>query len=278
MSGKVVIVTGASSGIGKAVARLFAQNGFVTYAGARRSEVFAELQALGCQPICIDVTDESTMRAAIESIEARHGAVDVLVNNAGYGQMGPLEELSMEQVRQQFETNVFGLLRMSQLVLPAMRRRRSGRILNISSAGGEFTVAGAGVYHMSKYAVESLTDALRYEVKSFGVDVISIQPGGVATNFVHVGEQVSQSDDADSPYATFRHHLKEGTRRLFIDNSPAGILTPEQVAQVIYTAATAARPRTRYKVGWLAKALPRVRRLLPDRVWDRAIALQFPMS
>jgi NAD(P)-dependent dehydrogenase (short-subunit alcohol dehydrogenase family) len=278
MTARVVLITGASKGIGRAAAKQFAANGHITYATARRGDTFSELQALGCHTLCLDVTDERSMKGAVAEIEAQHGAVDVLVNNAGYGQLGALEELSMEALRQQFETNVFGLLRLTQLVLPGMRRKGWGRIINVSSVGGEFTAPGAGAYHMSKYAVESLTDALRYEVRGFGVDVVSIQPGGVATNFIQVGEETFGGKRTNSPYAKFNENLLRGTRQMFAENSPYGILTPEQVAARIYEAGTARRPRTRYKIGMVAKMLPRVRRMLPDRMWDSVMATQFPVE
>lgn len=273
----VVLVTGASSGIGRATARLFATQGYITYATARRPETFAELQALGCHTAQIDVTDEQSMIAALQEIEASHGGVDILVNNAGYAQGGPLEELSMLELRHQFEVNVFGLLRMSQLVLPRMRRQGWGRIINVSSVGGEVSMPGAGAYTMSKYALESLADTLRFEVSRFGVDVISIQPGSVATDFGNAGARSFSPGKPDSPYAKFRENLVNGVLGGGADSAPSG-MPPEQVARTILRAASAAHPRTRYKVGLLAKMLPLVRRLLPDRLWDRVLATQFPMS
>ena len=279
MNQPVVLITGASSGIGKVAAALFAAKGYITYGTARRSDAFPTLQQAGVQPLCVDVTDERSMIEAVRAIEAKHGAVDILVNNAGYGQMGPLEELALNDVRRQFETNVFGLLRMSQLVLPAMRARGHGRIINISSMGGEVTFPGAGAYHMSKYAVEALCDALRYGVKSFGVNVISIQPGGVATNFVSVSEQTFHDGaDAASPYAKFRAHTIAGMRRMFESDSAFGILTPEQVAATILRAAQARRPRARYKVGVLAQSITRARSLMPDRIWDSMMGSLFAMD
>jgi NAD(P)-dependent dehydrogenase (short-subunit alcohol dehydrogenase family) len=174
----VVLVTGASSGIGKATAHLFAEHGHITYPTARRREAFPELQALACHPLFVDLTDEVSMLTAIQEIEAKHGAIDVLVNNAGYSQAGPLEELPLSALRQQFETNVFGPLRLAQLVLPGMRNQGGGRIMTVSSLAGVVTMMRTGAYTMSKHAVECFSDVLRYEVKPFGVKVITIQPGG----------------------------------------------------------------------------------------------------
>ena len=277
MKQRVVLITGASSGIGKAAATLFAERGYITYATVRRRETFSELQALACHPLYVDVTNEQSMVVAVQEIEAKHGAVDILhSDNAGYSQAGPLEELSLTELRQQFETNVFGLLRMSQIVLPGMRRQGWGRIINISSVAGEITMAGVGAYTMSKHAVECLTDVLRYEVKSFGVDVISIQPGGAATNFAQVEEELFSGGNQHSPYAKFRENVISTLRQ---GNSEGGlILRPEHVAQAILKAAAAPRPQRKYRVGLLAKIMPRVRSLLPDGLWDRVVASQFPMS
>ncbi|MBC8100517.1 MAG: SDR family NAD(P)-dependent oxidoreductase, partial [Armatimonadetes bacterium] len=177
----VVLITGSNSGIGNATAKLAAAAGYITYGGARREATFGAIQAVGAHPIALDVTDDAMMRAAVAEIEAKHGAVDVLINNAGYGQMGPIEHITREQWLQQYDINVFGLARMAQLVIPAMRRQGSGRIINISSAGGEFTFPLAGAYHSTKYAVESINAALRLELKPFGIQVVTIQPGPVAT-------------------------------------------------------------------------------------------------
>ncbi len=196
---RVALITGASSGIGKAAAMAFVRAGFVTYATARRPETLAALEAAGCHALPLDVTDEASMVAAVRAVEDAHGAVDILVNNAGYGLNGPLEELPMDDVRRQFETNVFGLLRMSQLVLPGMRQHGGGRIINVGSMGGEFTTPGAGAYHASKYAVESLSDALRVEVRPFGVQVALVQPTGVHTAFGGKVVETLPQTGSDSP-------------------------------------------------------------------------------
>ncbi|MBO0791592.1 MAG: SDR family oxidoreductase, partial [Ktedonobacteraceae bacterium] len=224
----------------------------------------------------VDVTDEQSMTDAVEVIEAKHGGVDILVNNAGYSQAGPLEELALTAVRQQFETNVFGPLRMSQMVLPGMRRKGWGRIINVSSVAGLVTMMGTGAYTMSKHAVECFSDVLRYEVKSFGVDVITIQPGGVSTNFTRVEEALFCQGDQNSPYAKFRESVLKTLRQG--ESSNRLILKPEQVAQVILKAATVPRPRKRYKVGLLAKVLPRVQHVLPEFMWDRFVASLYSMD
>jgi NAD(P)-dependent dehydrogenase (short-subunit alcohol dehydrogenase family) len=275
LNGKVALVTGASSGIGRAAARALKAEGAVVYATARRPERLADLGAEGLRTLALDVTDEGSMAAAVRAVEAEHGAVDVLVNNAGYMQSGALEEVGLNAVRDEFEVNVFGLLRMSQLVLPAMRERGSGRIVNVGSVGGLFTAPGAGAYHMSKYAVEALSDALRYEVKSFGVAVVLVQPTGVRTPFVETPNALIPENEG--PYAAFNENYNTVVKATFAEGA-RGIVSAEDVAGVIVEAAGAARPRARYKVGLGAHVFPRVRRLLGDRAWDAAMARQFPMT
>src|ERR687883_2114752 len=179
---KAVLITGCSTGIGRATAERLAQHGHTVYATARRPESIADLEEKGCRTLALDVTDEESMTAAVRAVEAAEGAVGALVNNAGYSQSGAVESVPLDRVRAQFETNVFGLGRMCQLVLPGMRAQRWGRIVNLSSMGGRFTFPGGGVYHATKHAVEALSDALRFEVAGFGVKVIVIEPGLIRTS------------------------------------------------------------------------------------------------
>jgi NADP-dependent 3-hydroxy acid dehydrogenase YdfG len=180
---KAVLITGCSTGIGRATAERLAGHGWTVYATARRPESISDLEAKGCKTLALDVTDEASMQAAVRAVEEAEGAVGVLINNAGYSQSGAVESVPMDKVRKQFETNVFGLVRMTQLVLPGMRRQKWGRIVNLSSMGGKLVFPGGGYYHATKYAVEAISDALRYEVKGFGVDVVLIEPGLIVTNF-----------------------------------------------------------------------------------------------
>lgn len=275
-STKVALVTGASSGIGRATALALHKEGFITYATARQLPSITALQDHGLHTLALDVTDEESMMQAVQTIEASHGAVDVLVNNAGYGEMGPIEEISMQRWRRQFETNVFGLVRMAQLVLPGMRRKGWGRIINISSMGGEFTTPLGGAYHATKYAVESVSDALRFEVNPFGVDVVIIQPGVVATPLAEA-TLASIQTTPDSPYRA----QVEGLRRMSeanIGQASNGVLTPEQVATVIVQAAQTQRPETRYKLGATAEQMISTRRMLSDREWDAMFRQQFGLS
>jgi NADP-dependent 3-hydroxy acid dehydrogenase YdfG len=275
---KVVLITGCSSGIGKATALAFVQAGYITYATARKPETLDELRTRGCSTLQLDVTDETSMMEAVKTIESKHSAVDILVNNAGYGLNGPVEELEMNSVRHEFETNVFGLVRLSQLVLPEMRRKGWGRIINVGSVGGTFTAPGASAYHASKWAVESFNDALRFEVKPFGVDVVLIQPTGVYTEF-DKKIAVSSSDlPANSPYKFFMDNHLKVTTQMFSGNSSAGIIKAEDVANTILKATQARRPKTRYRVGLSAHIYVGLRRILSDRAWDRMMAMQFPVQ
>src|SRR5213595_170449 len=182
---RAVLITGCSTGIGRATAEHLAARGWTVYATARRPEAIRELGSRGCRTLALDVCDEASMRAAVETVERAEGAVGVLVNNAGYGQEGAVESVPMADVRRQFETNVFGLVRLTQLVLPGMRKQHSGKVVNISSMGANFVFPGGGFYHATKYAVDAISDALRFEVKGFGIDVVIIQPGLIKTDFGH---------------------------------------------------------------------------------------------
>ena len=276
---KAVLVTGCSSGIGRATAQHLARKGWTVYATARRAESIADLEAAGCRTLALDVTDEASMKAAVDVVEGGHGAVGVLVNNAGYSQSGAVESVSMEDVRRQFETNVFGLVRLTQLVLPRMRAQHWGKIVNISSMGANFVFPGGGFYHATKYAVDAISDALRFEVKGFGVDVVIVQPGLIRTRFAEAATTaMGQAAPAgNGPYAEFEAAVGKATRDVY-EKGPAAKLGggPETVAKVIEKAITTDKPRIRYRVTPSAHVLVTQRRLMPDGVWDRFLATQFP--
>jgi len=272
---KAVLITGCSTGIGRATAERLARGGRRVYATARRPESIRELEGSGCSVLALDVCDEASMRAAVDEVEKREGAVGVLVNNAGYGSEGPLEEVPLEEVRRQFETNVFGLIRLTQLVLPGMRRQRSGRIVNLSSMGGRMTLPGGGVYHATKYAVEALSDALRFEVRGFGIDVVVIEPGAIKTEFGPTAiAKIDASAIPGSPYASFREALKGLIRGEGSTGALAG--EADDVARAIERAVDARRPRTRYPVTAGARILMGLRRWLPDRGFDAFLRTMFP--
>jgi NAD(P)-dependent dehydrogenase (short-subunit alcohol dehydrogenase family) len=278
MTSRAVLITGCSSGIGAATAAHLVDKGWTVYATARRVETLADLAAKGCTTLALDVTDEASCRVAVEAVEAAEGAVGVLINNAGYSQSGAVESVPGERVRAQFDTNVFGLLTMCRLVLPKMREQRWGKIVNVSSMGGRFTFPGGGVYHASKHAVEALSDALRFEVKGFGVDVIIIEPGIIRTRF---GETAVREIDAGTrdpgPYGEFNRAVAEATGGVY-ERGPLRRLggPPEAVARKIEQAITARSPRTRYTVTPSARALITLRSLLRGRGWDAMLRGQFP--
>jgi NAD(P)-dependent dehydrogenase (short-subunit alcohol dehydrogenase family) len=273
---KAVLITGCSSGIGRATAELMASRGHRVYATARRLEAIADLADRGCQTLALDVTDEQSMHSAVAAVEEAEGAVGVLVNNAGYSQSGAVETLDLDDVRRQFETNVFGLIRMCQLVLPGMRRQRSGRIVNLSSMGGKLTFPGGGAYHATKHAVEAISDALRFEVKGFGVDVVVIEPGLIKTQFAQTAQATVGEVDGDGPYAKFNKAVAAATVDAY--EGPLARLGggPEAVARTIEKAVTAKRPRTRYPVTPSAWLLLGQHAMLTDRMWDAFTGTQFP--
>ena len=272
---KAVLVTGCSTGIGRATAEHLAQRGWTVYATARRPETISGLR--GCKTLALDVCDEASIRSAVDAVERAEGAVGVLVNNAGYGQEGAFEETPMAEVRRQFETNVFGLIRLTQLVLPGMRRQRWGRIVNLSSMGGRLTLPGGAFYHATKYAVEALSDALRFEVKPFGVDVVVVEPGPIRTQFGDTAiAAVGRVSAPNSAYAEFNRVLAQRIKEAYEGPMGRFALGPEAVAKVIETAITAERPRTRYVVTFAARFLMALRRWLPDRAFDGFLRTQFP--
>ena len=273
---KAVLITGCSSGIGAATAERLVEEGWTVYATARRIETLDELKAKGCHVLSLDVTDDASMRVAVEAVTASEGAVGVLINNAGYSQSGAVESVPVEQVRRQFETNVFGLIRMCQLVLPGMREQGWGKIVNIGSMGGRLTFPGGGLYHATKYAVEALSDAMRFEVRGFGVDVILVEPGLIVTNFGDVAAgSVSGAGDRGA-YDEFNREVAKTTAGAY--HGPMAKLGagPDAVAKAIARALKARRPKARYPVTASARLMINQRRLTPDRVWDTMMRTQFP--
>ena len=275
MTERTVLITGCSSGIGEATAARLAKGGWTVYATARKVETLDALANAGCHPLALDVTSEESMSAAVKTVLAESGRIDALVNNAGYSQSGAAETLDLDDVRRQFETNVFGLLRMCQLVLPAMRAQKSGRIVNISSMGGRLVFPGGGIYHATKYAVEALSDAMRFEVAGFGVKVIIVEPGLITTNFENAAV-ASMDGNADGPYASFNAQVAKSTKEVY--SGPMKHLGggPDSVAKVIEKSLNSRRPKIRYTVTPSAKLSIASRRLMGARVWDAAMKAQFP--
>jgi NADP-dependent 3-hydroxy acid dehydrogenase YdfG len=274
---KAVLITGCSSGIGEATARRLAAGGWTVYATARRLEAIEHLKDAGCRTLALDVTDEDSMRAAVAEIEQTEGAVGVLVNNAGYSQGGAIEQVPLEAVRRQFETNVYGPIALIQLVLPGMRSQRWGKIVNIGSMGGRLTFPGAGLYHATKYSLEAISDALRFEVKGFGVDVVLIEPGLIVTEFAATAvSKAGEAAPVDGPYAEFDAKVAALTTGVY--EGPMRHLGggPDVVAKAIEKAISRRRAPTRVPVTASARLSILQRRLTPDRVWDAAMRFQFP--
>ena len=272
------LVTGCSSGIGRGVALTLHAAGYSVYATARRPEVLNDLADAGMSTLALDVTDEASMAAAVARVVADHGAVGVLVNNAGYALQGTIEEADLAEVRRQFETNVFGLVRLTQLVLPGMRAQGWGRVVNIGSMGGRFTFPGGGFYHASKHAVEAVSDALRLEVAPFGVRVSLVQPGPVQSSFgdTAIASISGGGADAGGDYADFNAELGERYAAAY-SGAPSDLnVSVDDVAKVVLRAVRSEHPRARYAVGMMAKTLITTRRLVPDPVWDRIVKATWP--
>jgi NAD(P)-dependent dehydrogenase (short-subunit alcohol dehydrogenase family) len=271
---RAVLITGCSTGIGRATALRLARAGLTVYATARREETIAELRAAGCRILPLDVTDEASMRAAVATVEAEHGAVGALVNNAGYSQSGALESLPIADLRAQFDTNVFGLMRMCQLVLPGMRRAAWGRIVNLGSMGGRLTFPGGGAYHATKHAVEALSDALRFEVAGFGVKVVLIEPGFIRSEFA-----ATATGGIPATGDTYRR-FNADVARITDEAYSAGLLgalggDPEHVAKAVERAIVRRNPPARMPVTPSAHVLLAVRRALPDAAWDRFLTTRY---
>jgi NAD(P)-dependent dehydrogenase (short-subunit alcohol dehydrogenase family) len=272
MSMPVALVTGGSSGIGEATARAFLAKGFTVYAVARRVDRMSALEPDGVLTFAMDVTDDASMVAGIERIITEQGRIDVLVNNAGYGSYGAVEDVPIDEARRQFEVNVFGLARLVQLVTPHMRSRRSGRIINISSVGGKFYEPFGAWYHATKFAVEGFSDSLRMELRPFGIKVVLIEPGPIRTEWNEIARDSLLERSGDGPYADWARRA-HGVLERFDDPSRAS--SPEEVADKIVKATLAKRPAARYPVGRGARVLTTSRDLLPDRVFDEAVSRMY---
>lgn len=264
------MITGATSGIGEATAYRLQARGYTVFAAGRNPAALNALQANGLHARALDVTDEIAATQLVEEIASDHGGVDVLVNSAGYPLPRPLEQVTLSELRQLFETNVVATLHLSQLVLPAMRARRSGRIVTIGSTGGRFTSPGAGAYHTVKYAVEALSLSLAAEVAPFGVHVVLIDPTGVRTPFVTSQFDTEHCYPDDDPYGDFKIRYSETTRRLA--TTPGTTVAADTVARAVVRAAKARNPKPRYIVGASGKASVLARALLSDRMWNRVMS------
>ncbi|TCO54404.1 SDR family NAD(P)-dependent oxidoreductase [Actinocrispum wychmicini] len=275
--------TGQSSGTGKATALRLHRAGWPVYATGRNVEALHDLAEAGIQTMYLDVTDEQSMRVVVKRITGEHGSVGVLINNAAYSLNGTVGETPMDEVRRQFETNVFGLSRLTQLVLPGMRARGSGRVVMMSSIFGLFATPGRGYYQATKFALEAISDSLRNEVRKFGIKVVVVQPSPIRGGFVPttVGDLAMTGGQEDGLYADFWRHFVDWHGAYREVDHPTGrgrtAVPAETVAKVIERAVTAPRPKIRYRVGVPVRLLPRQRALFGERAWDRFVRFFFPI-
>ncbi len=265
---KTALVTGASSGIGKAIAEQLIRDGLSVIAAARRVDRMGDLKALGAHAIALDVSQEESIVRAVEGIAGTHGGVDVLVNNAGFALYGAVEDVPLDEARYQLAVNLFGPARLTQLILPHMREQRSGRIINISSMGGKIYTPLGAWYHASKHALEGWSDCLRLELSSFGIDVVVVEPGIIRTDFGNVLEGPMMKFSGEGPYASMARGVAKATADSY---GRGGGSPPEVIASVVSRAIKARRPRTRYVAGHLAAMLIFARKWFGDRLFDRMI-------
>lgn len=268
LRGKTALVTGASSGIGYETVLSLLSEGAVVYAAARRVDRMAGLEGKGARTVALDVTDENSLKPAVERILQEAGVIDILVNNAGYGSYGALEDVPLDEARRQFDVNVFGLARLTQMALPGMREKGWGRIVNISSMGGRMYTPFGAWYHATKYAVEALTDCLRLETKPFGIDAVLVEPGGIKTDWGAIAAENLRKTSAGGPYAGSASRTAGGISRMY---GGKGLTHPRAIANTVLRAVTARRPKTRYLRGFMAKPAVFLRGILPDRAFDRII-------
>lgn len=268
---KTALVTGASSGMGKVIARRLIQDGYQVYAAARSVEKMNDLAQLGARALRMDISRDEDILAAVDTIVSQTGGVDVLVNNAGFGLYGPVEEIGIDEARYQFEVNVFGAARLTQLLLPAMRARRRGYIINITSIGGKIYTPLGAWYHATKHALEGWSDCLRLEVAEYGIKVVIVEPGLIETGF---GEVVSGSivkRSASGPYGHLVGKVANSVKNAYGNGRGSD---PKVIADVVARAVNSLHPRTRYAAGKYAKMLIRMRVWLGDRLFDRVILSQ----
>jgi len=269
MNNQVVLITGASAGMGKETAKYLRQKGYIVYGAARRIDKMEDLKQLGIKVLSMDVSDEVSMVNGINQIIQEEGRIDVLMNNAGFGSYGAVEDVPITDAKYQLEVNVFGLARLTQLMLPYMRANRFGKIVNVTSIGGKMATPLGGWYHASKFAVEGLSDSLRMEVKPFGIDVILIEPGGIKTEWQGIANDSMRKVSGNTAYK----HLVEKASNVGVKGE-SNFHEPDVIAHLVYKAIQAKKPKARYSAGYMAKPILFLKKVLSDNLFDKLIMSQ----
>ena len=268
---RVALITGASSGMGKSTANILHSKGYTVYGAARRTDEMNDLKAKGVGIVSLDLTNDASIVEAVNTILNKEGRIDILVNNAGYGSYGSVEDIPLDEARRQFEVNLFGMARLTQLILPGMRKQKSGRIVNISSMGGKIYTPLGAWYHATKHAVEGWSDFLRLELKEFGIDVVVVEPGGIKTPWGEIAAENLKQTSGKGAYASFANKVAENTKKMYTGNQLTDV---DILGQTISKAATDKKPKTRYVKGYMAKPAIAIRKWFGDRVYDKVIMSQ----
>ncbi len=264
---QTVLITGASAGMGKETAKKLLAEGYTVYAAARRVEKMADLEELGATALAMDITVNEQVVAAVDRITSENGGIDILINNAGFGSYGSMEETTIDDARYQFEVNLFGLARLTQLALPYMREKGAGKVVNVSSMGGKIYTPLGSWYHATKHALEGWSDCLRLELSPLGIDVIIIEPGAIETEWSGIMVDQMMERSGEGPYSDLAERMKKASDEG--GGSPSSV-----IADLILKSITAKKPKTRYSAGKYAKQLLTVRRTTSDRMFDRIITSQ----
>jgi short-subunit dehydrogenase len=272
MKSKVVLITGASSGMGKEAAKILHNQGLKVYGAARHLDKMQDLKEAGISVVSVDLTKDETITDCVNKILQEEGRIDILINNAGYGSYGAVEDVPIEEARRQFEVNLFGLARLTQLVLPKMRENKRGRIVNISSMGGKVYTPMGAWYHATKHALEGWSDCLRLEVKPFGIDVVIVEPGGIKTPWGLIAADNLIKTSGSGPYANLANKVAQSMKKMYSGNL---LTSPEVLGKVIAKAATEQNPKTRYVKGYMAKPSIFMRKWLGDKIFDKMVMSQF---
>lgn len=268
---KVALITGASSGMGKSTANMLHSQGYTVYGAARRTDEMNDLKAKGMEIIALDLTNDASIVQVVNTILQKEGRIDVLINNAGYGSYGAVEDVSLDEARRQFDVNLFGMARLTQLLLPNMRKQNSGRIVNISSMGGKIYTPLGAWYHATKHAVEGWSDCLRLELKPFGIDVVIVEPGGIKTSWGEIAADNLVKTSGKGAYAIFANKVSDNFKKMYSGNQLTNV---DVLGQTIAKAATDKRPKTRYVKGYMAKPAMTIRKWFGDKLYDKVIMSQ----